>query len=362
MTWSAPPNTPVSLAGPSTPATPGSPGVLLEVEHLDITLAGCPPRAITRDISFAIEGGRTLGVVGESGSGKSMTMLAIIGLLPKDIAVSGGSIRLSGRDLCAMSEQERRGTRGSLIAMVFQDPMTSLNPVLTIGTQIRESLRPMNLRGRAARERAAELLNQVGLADPLGCLGRHPHQLSGGMRQRVMLAMALAAEPRLLIADEPTTALDVTTQAQIRELVSMLQAEHGFACIWVSHDLGVIAGVADDVMVMYAGRGVEMGPAPALFHFPSHPYTRGLLGSITRLDQPRPSRLNAIAGHPPSPYDPPPGCPFSPRCAEAEPACDTAVPALFPVGTDHSAACLHAAPTADGRQRPLAGQDLRAPA
>lgn len=328
---------------------------LLEVEHLGITLglAGRQPKVITSDVSFRVEPAHTLGVVGESGSGKSLTMLAIMGLLPTEISMAEGSIRLAGRELSALSERERRETMGSEIAMVFQDPMTSLNPVLTIGVQMRESLRRMHLGRKAATGRAAELLDQVGLADPTRCLASFPHELSGGMRQRVMLAMALAGEPRLLIADEPTTALDVTTQAQIVELVCRLRQEHHFACIWVSHDLGVIAGVADEVMVMYAGHPVESGPAAAIFHSPGHPYTRGLLGSISRLDRPRPIRLAAIPGRPPSLTDPPTGCPFRPRCSEAEPACDTALPPLVTVGSGHDVACLHAVPSEPALRTPL---------
>jgi len=238
--------------------------------------------------------------------------------------------------------------------MVFQDPMTSLNPVLTIGAQMRESLRGIKLGRKAANQRAAELLGQVGLTNPSQCLVRYPHEFSGGMRQRVMLAMALAAEPRLLIVDEPTTALDVTTQAQIIELVLRLRAEHNFACIWVSHDLGVIAGVADEVIVMYAGHRVESGPADDVFHAPTHPYTKGLLGSIVRLDRPRPDRLNAIAGRPPSLAIPSPGCPFLPRCVEGESACGAAFPSLVRVGFRHEAACLHAVAVEPGDPVPTA--------
>ena len=326
---------------------------LLVVERMSITLAGRPPVEVVGDVSFSVDMGETLGVVGESGSGKSLTMLAVLGLLPPDIAVTAGSVRLGGRELCTLRERERREIRGSEIGMVFQDPMTSLNPVLTIGAQVRESLRRMHL-GRNAGGRAAELLGQVGLADPTRCLRRYPHELSGGMRQRVMLAMALAADPRLLILDEPTTALDVTTQAQIVELVGRLRREHNFACIWVSHDLGVIASVADKVMVMYAGHRVESGPVRDIFHAPGHPYTRGLLGSVARLDRPRKLRLAAIPGRPPSLATPPPGCPLSPRCPEAEAACDSAFPPLVSVGPGHEVACLHALSSGLALRTPMA--------
>jgi oligopeptide/dipeptide ABC transporter ATP-binding protein len=319
---------------------PGPP--LLEVDNLSVSL-GRPPMVIpiTTGVSFTVSAGQTLGVVGESGSGKSLTMLAVIGLLPSGVRVTAGRVLLGGTDLTAASEREYRASRGRDIAMVFQDPMTSLNPVMPIGIQVTEALVGEALSRSQKRERAIELLDQVGLSVPRQRLRQYPHQLSGGMRQRVLLAIALARRPRLLIADEPTTALDVTTQVQIIELIRSLQRDLRLGVIWVSHDLAVIARVATDVVVMYGGRLVEHARASELFRLPCHPYTRGLLRSTPRLDQPRTARLAAIPGRPPAPGAQPPGCPFAPRCGEAGPECERQPP-LITTEPVHLVACHHA--------------------
>jgi oligopeptide/dipeptide ABC transporter ATP-binding protein len=296
-------------------------------------------------VSFSLEAGKTLGIVGESGSGKSVTSLSILKLLGDNGRIAGGSIRFDGVDLVTLPEDKMRAIRGNRIAMIFQDPMTSLNPYLTVGTQLVEVLvAHRGLTRGAARERAIQALARTGLPDPGQRLGNYPHQLSGGQRQRVMIAMALACEPALLIADEPTTALDVTIQAQILELIRALQRDHGTAVILITHDLGVVAGTADDVAVMYAGKIVESASARELFARPSHPYTKGLLGSIPRMDRPRQARLTAIPGLPPDLAHIPSGCPFHPRCAEAVEACKAAYPAAVPVTPAHSAACIHVVP------------------
>ncbi|WP_432509962.1 ABC transporter ATP-binding protein [Kineococcus sp. SYSU DK001] len=298
---------------------------------------------IVNGLDYSVAAGQTVAVVGESGSGKSVSALALLGLLPGHARVSG-TARFDGRDLVAMSEAELRSVRGNGIGMVFQDPMTSLNPVLTIGRQLTEGLLAHRAVGSkaAARERAAELLADVGLPDPRGVLAKHPHELSGGMRQRVVIAIALAGSPKLLIADEATTALDVTVQAQILDLVARLQDEHGTGVVWITHDLGVVAGIADRVLVMYGGRCVEDGSVDEVFDAPAHPYTRGLLGSLPSLAEPG-ADLVAIAGTPPPPTDLPPGCVFHPRCpVRGNPRCATEQPPLVPVGGTHRAATFYA--------------------
>jgi oligopeptide transport system ATP-binding protein len=267
-------------------------------------------------VSFSVERGATLGIVGESGSGKSVTSLSIMRLVPQPAGrIVGGEIRFGGTDLLRLSEREMRRVRSKQIGMVFQDPMTSLNPVLTVGRQLIEALElHMGLRGRAARRRVVELLDLVGIPSPEKRLDDLPHQFSGGMRQRVMIAMALSCEPQLLIADEPTTALDVTIQAQILELIGKLQEELGMAVLLITHDLGVVAGMADRIIVMYAGRVVEAGPTEQIFADPRMPYTIGLLQSIPRLDEERGHRLNPIRGLPPDLIDLSAACPFAPRC------------------------------------------------
>jgi oligopeptide transport system ATP-binding protein len=293
-------------------------------------------------VSFHVDRGETLGIVGESGCGKSVTSLSIMRLIPSPPGkVAGGQILFDGEDLLQKSEEEMRHIRGNRIAMIFQDPMTSLNPVLTVGRQITESLElHLKLSKREATSRAAELLSMVGIPSPSKRLDNYPHQFSGGMRQRVMIAMALSCNPELLIADEPTTALDVTIQAQILELINRLKEELDTAVIMITHDLGVVAGMTDRVTVMYAGKVVEEGPTKEIFANPRMPYTIGLLRSIPRLDEERGRKLNPIRGLPPNLIDLPPICPFSPRCDYVQERCLSQVPDLRSVAPDHRAACL----------------------
>ncbi|MBC6937131.1 MAG: ABC transporter ATP-binding protein [Chloroflexi bacterium] len=268
-------------------------------------------------VSYKLQEGETLGVVGESGSGKSVHVLSIMGLIPTPPGkVERGEVNFRGRDLLKLSQEEMRSVRGAEVAMIFQDPMTSLNPVLTIGTQITEALKlHLGMSSQEARARAADLLAMVGISDATKRLDNYPHQFSGGMRQRAMIAMALSCNPKLLIADEPTTALDVTIQAQILDLVRRLRDEIGMAMIWITHDLGIVAGLADTVQVMYGGLIVERGPVKEVFKDTRHPYTLGLLKSLPRLDQRGGSaRLNQIEGSPPDMRIEPKGCPFQPRC------------------------------------------------
>lgn len=268
-------------------------------------------------VSYDLQEGETLGVVGESGSGKSVHSLAIMGLIPSPPGkVEEGSVNFRGRDLVKISQEEMRLVRGSEIAMIFQDPMTSLNPVLTVGSQITEALKlHMGMNNKQARQRTAELLTLVGISDAADRLDHYPHQFSGGMRQRVMIAMGLSCNPKLLIADEPTTALDVTIQAQILDLVKRLRDEFGMAIIWISHDLGVVAGLADNINVMYAGMIVERGSVEEVFARPRHPYTEGLIGSLPRMDaRNADERLIQIEGSPPDMRNAIVGCPFAPRC------------------------------------------------
>ena len=296
-------------------------------------------------ISFAIEPGETLGIVGESGCGKSVTSLAILGLLPRAGRATAGSARLEGRELLALSDRELRDIRGREIAMIFQDPMTSLNPVLTIGRQIREALEAhFGLDRKAADARAAELLDQVGIPSAKSRISDYPHQFSGGMRQRAMIAMALACEPKLLIADEPTTALDVTIQAQILDLLRELVSERDTALIMITHDLGVVAGTCDRVNVMYAGMFVETGSAEQVFGAPRHPYTLGLLQSVPRLDTPRGRQLQPIAGAPRDMLQPPHACPFQPRCRYAVEESLHEVPPLVEIEPGHFVACFNPVP------------------
>jgi peptide/nickel transport system ATP-binding protein len=295
-------------------------------------------------LSFNLERGRTLGIVGESGSGKSVTSLAIMGLhrQGRDTEISG-EIRLDGENLISSSPERVRQLRGSKMAMIFQDPLSALHPYYTVGAQIAEAYRVHNRVARPeARKRAIDLLGRVGIPQPAVRVDDYPHQFSGGMRQRAMIAMALSCDPALLIADEPTTALDVTVQAQILDLIVDLQDEFGSAVILITHDLGVVAEVADDVLVMYAGRAAEIGRAEDVFGWPGHPYTWGLLGSMPRLDLERADRLRPIPGTPPSLINVPPGCPFHPRCSfpsQANGQCDTFVPLLRDTGAGHLVAC-----------------------
>src|SRR4051794_38572431 len=301
-------------------------------------------------VSFNVEEGRTLGIVGESGSGKSVTGLTVMGLTRGRNANLGGQVLFDGDDVLAMDEQRLQGLRGNDIAMIFQDPLSSLHPFYTVGKQLVEAYRTHNGGSkRDGRERAAEMLNMVGVPDPRGRLDSYPHEFSGGMPQRAMIAMALINEPRVLIADEPTTALDVTVQAQILDLIQKLQSELRMAVIMITHDLGVVAELADDVSVMYAGRVVERASTTTLFDAPQHPYTWGLLGSIPRMTAPRDEPLVPIAGRPPSLITPPKGCNFHPRCPYVRPAHTEIDPMLEPTSQPgHSVACLLPEPT---RQR-----------
>jgi oligopeptide transport system ATP-binding protein len=295
------------------------------------------------NVSFYVNRGETLGIVGESGSGKSVTSLSVMRLIPNPPGrITGGEVMFDGQDLLKLSEEAMRELRGNRIAMIFQDPMTSLNPVLTVGQQIIESLvLHLKLSQAEARARTIELLQMVGIPGAEKRVDEYPHQFSGGMRQRVMIAMALACNPELLIADEPTTALDVTIQAQILELIEKLQAELGMAVIIITHDLGVVAGMSDRVMVMYAGRVVEEGPTRDIFHNPRMPYTIGLLKSIPRLDNVSGKRLEPIRGLPPDLITLGQECAFRFRCDFAqEGKCDALVPPLRKVGENHNAACL----------------------
>ncbi|GAA3363902.1 MULTISPECIES: ABC transporter ATP-binding protein [Saccharopolyspora] len=297
---------------------------LLEVRDLSVVFArrGEPPVTAVDGISFDVEPGRTVGLVGESGCGKSVTSLAIMGLLPPRGAEVGGSVRFDGTELLSLGKKELDRRRGSDLGMVFQDPLTSLNPVVPIGLQVSEVIeRHRGLRRKQAMPEAADLLRRVGIPDPTRRLAEYPHQLSGGMRQRALIAMALACRPRLLIADEPTTALDVTIQAQILNLLATLVADTGTALIMITHDLGVVAGLCDEVNVLYAGRVVERATRHELFARPRHPYTSGLLASVPRLDSPRGRRLAPIRGSVSDnvPWDT--GCAFSPRCPNALEVC-----------------------------------------
>ena len=305
-------------------------------------------------VSFEIGAGETLGIVGESGSGKSVTALAILGILPRAARIAAGHARFGGRDLLTLSDRELRRIRGAEIAMVFQDPMTSLNPVLTIGRQLREATEThLGLDRKAAEARAVELLDQVGIPSARSRIGEYPHQFSGGMRQRAMIAMALACEPKLLIADEPTTALDVTIQAQILDLLRTLVAERDTALILITHDLGVVAGMCERVHVMYAGMVMEEGPAESVFASPRHPYTLGLLQSVPRLDTPRGRKLQPIEGAPRDMLRPLAACPFAPRCAYEVPDSHREVPRLYEVEPGHRVACFNPVP-ADAWQREVA--------
>jgi oligopeptide/dipeptide ABC transporter ATP-binding protein len=315
---------------------------VLEVNNL-VTKFGTSDGVVhaVNGVSFALKEGETLGVVGESGCGKSVTMLSVLRLIPIPPAeIKSGTAQFLGRDLLKMSSSEIRNVRGAQIGMVFQDPMTSLNPVLTIGRQLTEPLEVhQNLSQRDARERAVKLLEMVNIPSPQGRLEDYPHQFSGGMRQRVMIAMALACTPQLLIADEPTTALDVTIQAQIIDLVKRLREAMGMSIIWITHDLGIVAGLAHRVMVMYAGYIVERSVVSDLYTKPLHPYTRGLLGSLPRLDESESRRLVNIEGAPPDLYTEPKSCPFAPRCPFAYERCHAENPPLDEVEPGHEVAC-----------------------
>jgi oligopeptide/dipeptide ABC transporter ATP-binding protein len=296
-------------------------------------------------ITFDIAPGETLGIVGESGCGKSVTSLAILGLLARNGRVESGTARFEGKDLLRQSDRALRRIRGREIAMIFQDPMTSLNPVLTIGRQIREPLQThFDMNRKEAEARASELLDRVGIPSANRRLRDYPHQFSGGMRQRAMIAMALACRPKLLIADEPTTALDVTIQAQILELLRALVAEENAALILITHDLGVVAGMCERVNVMYAGMFMETGSAEQLYGGPRHPYTLGLLQSVPRLDAAKGTRLHPIEGAPPNMLRPSAACPFQPRCRFEVDLSRREVPSLVEVEPGHKVACFNPVP------------------
>jgi len=292
-------------------------------------------------ISYSVEAGETLAIVGESGSGKTVSALSIMGLIPDPPGrVEGGEAILAGKDLLKLSSAEMRKVRGKEMAMIFQDPMTSLNPVLSIGYQLTEALRRHEkLTRKEADDRAEEMLALVGIPNPRARLSDHPHQLSGGQRQRVMIAMALSCDPSVLIADEPTTALDVTIQAQIVDLVQGLQKKLGMAIIWITHDLALVAGLAHKVAVMYAGHIVEQASVGEIYRNPRHPYTKGLLRSMPNLDEARKERLDSIQGQPPDLRQPFGRCPFAPRCSHAVDRCWAERPELRTVGPGHAAAC-----------------------
>ena len=316
---------------------------LLEIDGLSVEfrMAEGAIRAVS-DVSIDVKRGEVIALVGESGSGKSVTALAILRLIPEPPGrITAGRVRFDGRDLLKLDEEGIRKVRGRRIGMVFQEPMTSLNPVLSIGRQITEAMQThLGLASTAAHDRAIELLDMVGIAEPERRLTQYPHHLSGGMRQRAMIAMALSCKPELIIADEPTTALDVTIQAQILHLMQGLCRRLDVALMIITHNLGVVARYADRVNVMYAGRVVEQAPAAEIYRNPSHPYTIGLLNSVPRLDRPRRVALDPIPGNPPDPLALPSGCAFRPRCSWAVPRCADEVPPLYGVAAAHGSACF----------------------
>jgi oligopeptide transport system ATP-binding protein len=316
---------------------------LLEVKDLVTSFRTDEGRVVAvNGLSFELEAGETLGIVGESGSGKSVTQLSIMGLLPVPPAsVDSGTALFDGEDLLTMPAERLRKLRGNRVAMIFQDPMTSLNPFLRISKQLTEVLEMHTELNKAARlDRVVEVLDKVGIPDARDRVHSYPHQFSGGMRQRVMIAMALLCNPALLIADEPTTALDVTIQAQILDILRELRDDFGTAIVLITHDLGVVAGMADRIMVMYAGRVMESAPTGSLFKHTAHPYTLGLLRSIPRLDDGS-GRLVPIAGQPPDLAKPTPGCPFAPRCEFADDLCRAEFPEAVEIAEGHTAFCHH---------------------
>jgi glutathione transport system ATP-binding protein len=357
-------------SGPGVPAGASSVGTLTEKPSGAHSLSGFDPLApllevsdlqvkfstgdgvvnAVRGVDYTLRSGEVLGIVGESGSGKSVTSLAVMGLLPPS-AVITGSVRYRGQELLGRKDKDMSRVRGKGISMIFQDPMTSLDPVYRIGFQIEETLRThdRSLSSKAAQARAVELLELVGIPNAAGRVGSYPHEFSGGMRQRVVIAIAMANQPDVIIADEPTTALDVTVQAQILEVLDTALEETGAAMVLITHDLGVVAGMADRVLVMYAGRPVEVGSVEDIYYSPGMPYTLGLLGSLPRVDAGGRERLTPIVGSPPSLLNMPPGCPFAPRCPLHIPECDKAEPELFQVGPGHTAACIRTEEVAKAR-------------
>jgi peptide/nickel transport system ATP-binding protein len=337
------------------PAAPATEKPLLDVVDLQVTFAtedGVV--SAVNGVSFTLQEGEVLGIVGESGSGKSVTMLSAMRLVTGRNAQIKGEILFKGRDLTKLSEDEMQSVRGAEMAMIFQDPMTSLNPVYRVGWQIAEQLRAhTHLSRKAAMQQSIELLDSVGIPNARDRADGYPHEFSGGMRQRVMIAMALSCKPALLIADEPTTALDVTIQAQIIDLLKQLTHELNSSVVLVTHDIGVIADIADRVIVMYAGRIVEQGDKRDVFCDPQHPYTWGLLGSAPRLDRPRPKRLAAIPGQPPSLLRLPEGCPFNPRCSHSFALCESDEPVLRPRrSAQHLDACHLSSEEKETRRNP----------
>ncbi|WP_439870312.1 ABC transporter ATP-binding protein [Pseudomonas syringae] len=316
-------------------------GTVLSISDLTVRFAGAPANVVD-GVSFSVKRGKTLAIVGESGCGKSVTSMGLMGLLPTTAKVGASDSLLIDEALLGMSEERLLDVRGNRMAMIFQEPMTSLNPVFTIGEQIAESvMRHQGLSDKAARQRALDMLEKVRVPDARQRLDAYPHELSGGMRQRAMIAMALANDPALIIADEPTTALDVTIQAQILSLIANLQTETGTAMILITHDLGVVAEVADEVMVMYAGRVVESGSVKTLFDDPQHPYTIGLMGSMPSIG-PREGRLATINGRVPTPAEMPGGCRFAGRCPFVIQQCRDERPPLLELSPGHFAACIRA--------------------
>lgn len=314
---------------------------LLDVRNLHVSFtSGGRQIPIVENVSFSVESKEILGLVGESGSGKSITVMALMGLLDAPGMKVSGSARFRGQELIGLSDRAMRGIRGREISMIFQDPMTAFTPVYTIGWQIDEQIRVHEKLGRRdARARTVRLLGDMGVPDPERTANRYPHQLSGGLRQRAMIAMALSCNPSLLIADEPTTALDVTVQAQILDLIRHLRDDYGSSIVLITHDMGVVAETCDNVIVLYSGRIAERGSVKTMFTNPLHPYTQGLLASIPPLDGPRPERLPSIPGQPPAPAERPAGCAFAPRCMFVRPACAT-LPSLISGSDGHGAACV----------------------
>ena len=319
------------------------PDLLLDVQGLE-TQFRTPDGVVhaVNGVSFSLKEGETLGVVGESGCGKSVTMLSVLRLIPMPPGkIAAGKALYQGQDLLTMSNEEIRHIRGAQISMIFQDPMTSLNPVMTIGKQLMEPLQlHLGMNNQQAKDRSVELLEMVGISEARSHLNDYPHQFSGGMRQRVMIAMALSCNPQILIADEPTTALDVTIQAQIVELVKRLRDELGMTVIWITHDLGIVAGLAKRVLVMYGGYIIEESEVKELYANPTHPYTLGLIGSLPRIDETERQRLFSIEGMPPTLYSKPNACPFAPRCKWSMERCWKENPELETVGPDHRVACF----------------------
>ena len=317
---------------------------LIDIEDLRVSFftPGGEVQAV-RGVSWFLEEGEALGIVGESGSGKSVSVYAIMRLLQHPGRVTGGSIHFNGIDLLSLSEEDMRKIRGNDIAMIFQDPMTSLNPVYTVGNQICEPLKlHRNMKGKRAIQRAEELLSMVGIPNPARRLKQYPFEFSGGMRQRAMISMALACEPKLLIADEPTTALDVTIQAQILEIMKDLKRSHSMSIVLITHDLGIVSDICDKIIIMYGGEIMEYGPIESLYSCPSHPYTNGLINSLPKIDEDVGTKLTPIEGAPVDLMHPPAGCPFAPRCEQCMKVCLTEKPPYFEMEQNHYSACwLH---------------------